>query len=109
VCAEATTGREAADMATEMLADMKAIDSGRFRPLMLHGIDGGARLGKLGASSKMNNHPAFLRYLHGYGRESADVWLTSHLRSVGQRSTVDLASLAPLRKDYHVGLVTSPH
>lgn len=92
----------------DQLLDSKALDPSRFRPLLLHGIDGGAKLGKLGASSKMNNHPAFLRYLHGYGRAAADAWLESHLREVGRRSTVDLAELAPLRKDFHFGLATSP-
>ena len=56
----------------------------------------------------MNNHPAFLRYLCGYGREAADRWLGSHRHEVGARSTVDLAELAPLRADYHFGLATSP-
>lgn len=92
----------------DQLLDTKAIDSSRFRPLLLHGIDGGATLGKLGSSSKMNNHPAFLRYLYGYGRQAADTWLESHLHEVGKHSTVDLANLTPLRKDFHVGLVTSP-
>jgi NTE family protein len=72
------------------------------------GIDGGSKLGKLGASSKINNDPAFLNYLYGYGRESADAWLESNLHVVGKISTVDLSSLAPLRSDYHIGLVTSP-
>jgi NTE family protein len=90
----------------DQLLDDKEIDPDRFRPLLLHGIDGGAKLGKLGASSKVNNHPAFLRYLHGYGREAADVWLDRHRHEVGKESTVDLARLVPLRQDYHVGLVT---
>jgi hypothetical protein len=42
------------------------------------------------------------------GREAADRWLGSHLHEVGERSTVDLAELAPLRQDYHFGLATSP-
>lgn len=92
----------------DQLLATKALDPTRFKPLLLHGIDGGSKLGKLGASSKMNNHPAFLDYLYGYGREAADTWLESHLQAVGKRSTVDLARLAPLRSDYHVGLVTSP-
>src|SRR6185312_11147487 len=92
----------------DQLLDTKGIDASRFRPMLLHGIDGGARLGKLGASSKMNSHPAFLRYLYGYGREAADVWLASHLHEIGEHSTVNLADLAPLRKDYHLGLVTCP-
>jgi NTE family protein len=92
----------------DQLLDTNAIDAGRFRPLLLHGIDGGAKLGKLGASSKMNSDPAFLRYLHGYGREAADTWLASHLHEVGKDSTVDLSKLVPLQQDYHVGIVTSP-
>jgi NTE family protein len=89
------------------LLDTRAVDPSRFRPLLLHGIDGGAKLGKLGASSKMNNHPAFLRELHGYGREAADAWLVRHLHEVGKHSTINLANLLPLRNDFHVGLVTS--
>ena len=92
----------------DQLLDTKGIDASRFRPMLLHGIDGGARLGKLGASSKMNSHPAFLRYLYGYGREAADIWIASHLHEIGEHSTVNLADLAPLRKDYHLGLVTCP-
>jgi NTE family protein len=92
----------------DQLLDAKAIDADRFRPLLLHGIDGGAKLGKLGTSSKMNNHPSFLRYLHRYGREAAEAWLESHRHELGKISTVDLANLTPLRSDYHLGLATSP-
>jgi hypothetical protein len=38
----------------DRLVDTKAIDRSRFRPLLPHGIDGGSKLGKLGASGKMN-------------------------------------------------------
>jgi hypothetical protein len=55
----------------------------------------------------MNNHPSFLSYLHGYGREAADTWLKRHLHEVGKTSTVDLTTLTPLQNDFHVGLVTS--
>jgi NTE family protein len=92
----------------DQLLETKEIDARRFRPLLLHGIDGGAKLGKLGASSKINNHPAFLRYLHDYGWQAADVWLDNHRDEVGKTSTVNLAELVPLRNDFHVGLVTSP-
>lgn len=90
------------------LLDADAIDASRFRPLLIHGIDGGLKLGALGASSKMNNERPFLHYLHGLGRAAADNWIAQHLDDVGRRSTVDVASLAPLREDYHDGLVTSP-
>ncbi len=90
------------------LLDMGAIDARRFRPLLIHGIDGGSRLGALGASSKMNNERPFLHYLHGIGREMAEDWIAQHLADLGKRSTVDVASLAPLRDDYHEGLVTAP-
>jgi NTE family protein len=92
----------------DQLLDTNAIDASRFKPLLLHGIDGGAKLGKLGASSKMNSQPAFLRYLHGYGRNAADAWLESHLHEVGKNSTVNLSKLVPLQQDFHHGLVTSP-
>ena len=90
------------------LLDIGAIDARRFRPLLIHGIDGGSRLGTLGATSKMNNARPFLHYLHGIGREMADDWLARHLHDIGKRSTVDVASLAPLQEDFHDGLATAP-
>lgn len=90
------------------LLDVGAIDARRFRPLLIHAIDGGSKLGALGATSKMNNEHAFLRYLHGIGRQMAEDWIARHLHDVGKRSTVDVASLVPLQEDFHEGLVTSP-
>ncbi|HEU0367772.1 MAG TPA: patatin-like phospholipase family protein [Candidatus Acidoferrum sp.] len=55
------------------------------------------QLGSLGASSKMNNDPAFLRHLHTIGRQSAEDWLAEHREAVGKESTVDLTGLLPLQ------------
>jgi NTE family protein len=54
-------------------------------------------LGSLGASSKMNNAPDFLRHLHTIGRQSAEDWLDEHRDAVGKESTVDLTGLLPLQ------------
>lgn len=55
------------------------------------------RLGSLGASSKMNNDPAFLRHLHTVGRQTAEHWLEENRDAVGKKSTVDLSGLLPLQ------------
>jgi NTE family protein len=55
------------------------------------------RLGSLGASSKMNNDPDFLKHLHTIGRQSAEHWLGEHRDAVGKESTVDLSGLLPLQ------------
>ena len=68
----------------------------KFRRLYVHGI-GDDALGSFGASSKMNNHPDFLRHLHAIGSRSAERWLTENRNAVGNRSTVDLSGLVPTR------------
>lgn len=61
-------------------------------------------LDALGASSKMNNEPAFLEHLRTIGWRAADHWLGANLRRIGRCSTVDLSGLLPL----HDGLFTDP-
>ncbi|MDB5927769.1 MAG: Ferredoxin reductase [Betaproteobacteria bacterium] len=74
----------------------------RFRRLFVHGI-GDEALGAFGASSKMNNHPEFLRHLHEIGRRAAEQWLAEHRNAIGNRSTVDLSGLAPTRHGSLIG------
>jgi NTE family protein len=66
------------------------------RTLFVHQIYCDA-LATLGASSKMNNEPAFLRHLHTIGRQTADHWLEENRDAVGKESTVDLSGLLPLQ------------
>jgi NTE family protein len=74
----------------------------RFRRLYAHGI-GDEALGSFGASSKMNNHPDFLRHLHALGACAAERWLAENRNAVGNRSTVDLSGLAPTRHGSLIG------
>ena len=74
----------------------------KFRRLYVHGI-GDDALGSFGASSKMNNHPDFLRHLHALGNRAAERWLTENRNAVGSRSTVDLSGLAPTRHGSLIG------
>ena len=74
----------------------------RFRRLFVHGI-GDEALGAFGASSKMNNHPDFLRHLREIGARAAERWLAENRDAVGKRSTVDLSGLVPTRHGSLIG------
>ena len=62
----------------------------------IHGIRDSALAG-FGASSKMNNDPAFLHHLREVGWQAADHWLSTDGKDVGSRSTVDLSHLIPMK------------
>jgi hypothetical protein len=47
-------------------------------------------------SSKRNNYPPMLEYLHDLGRQTGDDWLAQHGGALGQRSTIDLQQLLPV-------------
>jgi NTE family protein len=89
------------------LLESKAVDASRYKPLLIHKIEAHGTLGTFGASSKMNNAPAFLRHLFDIGRTAADVWIKENLDSVGKRSTLDLSTLLPLRDEFATGLAGS--
>jgi NTE family protein len=91
------------------LLEAGAVDSSRYRPLLIHKIEAHATLSTFGASSKMNNDPTFLRHLHEIGRKAADAWIKDNLDSVGKRSTIDLSALVPLKEDFATGPATSRH
>jgi NTE family protein len=63
---------------------------GRFR---FHAIEANNQLEELPSSSKLNNYPAFLEFLHDNGMRTADAWLANHRAALGKRSTVDLQAL----------------
>ncbi len=73
-----------------------------FRRLHVHGI-GDETLGAFGATSKMNNDPAFLRHLHALGAHAAEQWLAENRAAVGHHSTVDLSGLMPTRHGSLIG------
>ena len=85
------------------LLESGAVDSSRYRPLLIHKIEAHATLSTFGASSKMNNDPAFLGHLHEIGRTAADAWIKDNLDRVGRQSTLDLSALIPLRENFVVG------
>ena len=85
------------------LLELGAVNSSRYRPLLIHKIEAHATLSTFGASSKMNNDPGFLRHLHGIGRTAADGWLKQNLDHIGRRSTLDLSTLVPLKEDFATG------
>ena len=62
----------------------------------IHGIRDSALAG-FGASSKMNNDPAFLHHLREIGWQAADHWLSTDGKDIGSRSTVDLSHLIPMK------------
>jgi NTE family protein len=72
------------------------IANSSVRVLFIHQI-GNDALGDLGASSKMNNEPAFLEHLQTIGWQTADRWLEENLDAIGTQSTVDLSGLLPLQ------------
>jgi len=73
-----------------------------FRRLYVHGI-GDEALGAFGATSKMNNDPAFLRHLHALGTRATERWLAENRVAVGHHSTVDLSGLMPTRHGSLIG------
>jgi NTE family protein len=89
----------------EEILDSAPTLSTRFKRLFIHSIGAGSKLSALGASSKMNNGPAFLHHLQGLGRQAADDWLKENLEAVGSRSTVDLSGLIPVNNNVVTGPV----
>ncbi|MCA0869882.1 patatin-like phospholipase family protein [Seohaeicola saemankumensis] len=59
------------------------LDREAFRDSRLHIIGAESELCDLGASSKLNAEPAFLRHLFEIGRNAASTWLDEHGSQVG--------------------------
>jgi NTE family protein len=66
---------------------------GEFRDMRLHIIEANDAMLPLGASSKLNTEWEFLTLLRDIGRRAAGEWINRHFDDLGQRSTVDLASM----------------
>ena len=82
----------AIDFVTRLI-DADRLDGTGYRRVLVHAIADEATLSQLGASSKLNSEPAFLRMLFEKGRAAADAWLEANLDHVGRRSTLDLRAL----------------
>jgi NTE family protein len=60
-----------------------------------HMIEAGSIMEKFPMSSKSNNYPPMLEYLHDLGRQTGDAWIAQNGDALGQRSTLDLHQLLP--------------
>jgi NTE family protein len=68
----------------------------RIDRLQFHCIAASQHFEKIPASTKLNNSPAFLKFLFDLGRKTADEWLDGYREAIGQRSTLDLTDLVRL-------------
>jgi NTE family protein len=71
-----------------------SLDANRYRPVLLHRIDGGEALEAYPASSKASADGMVMEKLRDLGRLCAQQWLAKRFADVGERSTVNIA------KDY---------
>jgi NTE family protein len=67
------------------------LDTDRYRPVLLHRIDGGEALETFPASSKVSVDGAMIHKLRDLGRECAQRWLKKHFDDLGEKSTVNIA------------------
>jgi NTE family protein len=63
---------------------------GRLKRMLIHSIADPASLAPLGAVSKFNIEPEFLKHLFDLGRTAANSWLATTFESVGIKSTLDI-------------------
>lgn len=80
---------------TQKLSERGLLLHHRFGQFFYHAIAASAEMEKLAASSKLNNHMAFLEFLFSLGRQTAEQWLEANRSALGKRSTVDLQKLLP--------------
>jgi hypothetical protein len=76
--------------------DQGLLDPERFGRIRFHVIEAHDHLEKIAPSTKLNNSPAFLRFLFDLGRRTADEWFAGYREAIGQRSTIDLQKLLPV-------------
>ena len=77
------------------LKDAGLLDRERFGRILFHLIEASPELEKIAASTKRNNSEAFLRYLFGLGRKTAEEWFARHGEAIGNRTTFDFGKLLP--------------
>jgi NTE family protein len=83
--------REMRSIATmSRLVQTGALDDDRYTTVRFHEITAEADLAALGALSKLNTEPAFLKYLHDLGFDTADRWVAQSFDQLGWESTIDL-------------------
>ena len=82
----------AVDFITRLI-DEGALDSTRYRRIMIHSIDAEEEMSRLGASSKFNADWGFLCEMFELGRSRADAWLDMNFDALGQRSSANIAEM----------------
>ena len=75
------------------LLETEAIDDVRYKRMLIHSIRDDLAMSQWGAESKLNPEWSFLQRLFEAGRATADAWLDTSARHIGQRSSVDLADV----------------
>jgi NTE family protein len=80
----------AIDFVKRLLAQGK-LDPSRYKDVLVHRIDGGDALEKMGARSKLATDAPLLHQLFELGRHAANAWLSRHLEALGQVGTVNIA------------------
>jgi NTE family protein len=88
---ELGAGAAVARLAQHGLLDLRALGNPRY-----HIIEAGPLMEKFPMSSKSNNYPPMLEYLHDLGRQTADSWMAQNGDALGLRSTLDLQQLLPM-------------
>lgn len=64
--------------------------------IRFHMIEASPIMERLSMSSKSNNYPPMLEYLHDLGQQTGDAWIAQNGDALGQRSTLDLEQLLPV-------------
>jgi NTE family protein len=88
---ELTAGAALLRLGQHGLLDLRAFGNPRF-----HIMEAGPLMEKFPMSSKSNNYPPMLEYLHDLGWQTADTWMAQNGDALGQRSTLDLQQLLPM-------------
>ena len=78
------------DFVNRML-ERKHLDAERYRPVLLHRIDGGETLEAYPSASKISADGGLIDKLHKLGRECGKQWLKKRFGDVGIKTTIDIA------------------
>ena len=66
------------------------LDTNRYRPVLLHRIDGGEALEAYPASSKTSTDGAMVNKLRDLGRECAQKWLKRRFTDIGKKTSINI-------------------
>jgi NTE family protein len=82
----------AVDFVTRLI-DEGALDSTRYRRILVHSIDAEEEMSRLGASSKFNVDWHFLCEMFELGRSRADAWLDMNFDALGKHSSANIVEM----------------